>query len=319
MIFQKDSIMGLIGETLASQITNDRRSNSVQKGTERMRRVGSNANSAEDAEKLIKEGFDPLHAAYILTQNLVSVFAECMSVLPELKAYCEIAGSAEEEYMPSGPPMSPLTGSYFTCWAFFDLRFGPDKETIGTCFLDIINRTGSITGMSVAIELMQNSRMGIYEHLGVQRGLVMLRDIMTHEKYLCYIPTGYKGTKGQLWMVRVLPGINESIDYNIVFNTPYLLLDESKEEWLALIRRAMLANDMDSYYEFMKYGPNIHYWNEFIFQAYHNHQFDVIFLSGIPDLQASLPHGELKKPISRKMPAARSRKRKAKKNKRKKG
>lgn len=28
--------------------------------------------------------------------------------------------NAEEHYLPSGPPMSPLTPSFFTCWAFFD-------------------------------------------------------------------------------------------------------------------------------------------------------------------------------------------------------
>lgn len=59
-----------------------------------------------------------------------------MSELPEFDPYCEIVGPAEEEYMPNAPPHSPLTRSYFTTWAFFDVRFGPDGETIGTCLLD---------------------------------------------------------------------------------------------------------------------------------------------------------------------------------------
>lgn len=312
--------MGLIGETLASQINNDDIFNALQGSPEIIQGVGKNANGVNDLKKLIKQGFDPLHAGYVFTQNLVSEFAECMSVLPELKAYCEIVGPAEEEYMPSGPPMSPLTGSYFTCWAFFDMRFGPDKETIGTCLLDIISRTDCLPGMSDAIERMQNSRMGVYEHLGFQGGRVILQDIMTLEKYLCYIPTGYGGNTGQLWMVRIMPPMNESFDYHIVFNTPYLLMGETKEEWLAFIKRAMLGSAMGSYYDFMKYGPDIHYWNEFIFQAYHNHQSDVIFLSGIPDVQASLPHGELKKTLFVKPPImTRSRNRRLKKNKKRKG
>ena len=40
----------------------------------------------------------------------------------------------------------------------------------------------------------------------------------------------------------------------------------------------------------MKYGPEIHYWNEFVFKAYHHHQQDAVFLAGIPDVKASLPH-----------------------------
>jgi len=41
---------------------------------------------------------------------------------------------------------------------------------------------------------------------------------------------------------------------------------------------------------FMKYGLEPNYWNEFIFQAYYNHQFNVIFLAGFPDIKASRPH-----------------------------
>ena len=33
--------------------------------------------------------------------------------------------------MPSYPPISPVTTSYFTMWAFFDVLFGQSHETIG--------------------------------------------------------------------------------------------------------------------------------------------------------------------------------------------
>jgi hypothetical protein len=45
-------------------------------------------------------------------------------------------------------------------------------------------------------------------------------------------------------------------------------------------------------HRFFEYGPNLHYWNEFVFKAYHHHQSDAIFLAGIPDLKATLPHAE---------------------------
>jgi hypothetical protein len=41
----------------------------------------------------------------------------------------------------------------------------------------------------------------------------------------------------------------------------------------------------------MKHGREPNQWNEFIFQAYHHHQFDAIFLAGLPDVPGSLPHG----------------------------
>ena len=70
-----------------------------------------------DVETLVKDGYDPLHAVYISVQNITSVFAECVSVLPELELYNDVIVAAEDEYMPDAPPMSPLTRSYFTTWA----------------------------------------------------------------------------------------------------------------------------------------------------------------------------------------------------------
>ena len=77
------------------------------------------------------EELDPLHAVYTAVQNVTSFFAERVSVFPEFEPYYQLVAQAEEEYMPGGPPMSPLTTSYFTTWAFYDVRFGPDQETIG--------------------------------------------------------------------------------------------------------------------------------------------------------------------------------------------
>ena len=40
----------------------------------------------------------------------------------------------------------------------------------------------------------------------------------------------------------------------------------------------------------MKFGPARDYWNEFVFEAYVNHQADAIFLAGLPDVPESRPH-----------------------------
>ena len=76
--------------------------------------------------------YHPSHAVYVSTQNLVSLIAEKLSVLLSMKKYARIVGKSQDTYMPGYPPMSPITTSFFTFWAFFDVRFGADKETIGT-------------------------------------------------------------------------------------------------------------------------------------------------------------------------------------------
>ena len=60
------------------------------------------------------ELLDPLHTVYLAVQHAASIFAERVSVLDEFEPYYEIVVQTEDEYMPSGPPMSPLTRSYFT-------------------------------------------------------------------------------------------------------------------------------------------------------------------------------------------------------------
>jgi hypothetical protein len=40
----------------------------------------------------------------------------------------------------------------------------------------------------------------------------------------------------------------------------------------------------------LKYGKDPLAWNEFIFQGYHHHQAEAIFLTGLPDVKGSLPH-----------------------------
>ena len=66
---------------------------------------------------------------------------------------------AQETYLPSGPPWSPLTGSSFTTWAFYDLRFGPDRETIGTCLLDAGEPLGLGPDGTEAIGRMSQTRI----------------------------------------------------------------------------------------------------------------------------------------------------------------
>lgn len=247
-----------------------------------------------DVETLVTEGYDPLHAVYIAVQNIASVFAECVSVLPELELYYDVIAAAEDEYMPGGPPMSPLTGSDFTTWAFFDFRFGSELETIGTCLLDVSDRLGLDSGLVEAIRQFQESHMGVYEHAGTHGGRVRLRELVTGRDFNTVCTSGYRGKLGELWYVRLCPPILDLVEYHVTFTTPYILTQASKSDWTAYLNRAMLqlkGGDGDHrLHELLKYGLSVHHWNEFVFQAYHHHQHDAIFLAGIPDVKGSLPH-----------------------------
>ena len=243
-------------------------------------------------------GYDPLHAAYIAAQNFTGFFMEEVTKFPEFDSYWKIYGPAQKEYMPSGPPISPLTKSYFTTWAFFDVRFGPDGETIGTCLLDVADLAGMDPFMAETVRCFQGSRMGIYEHGRIEDGRCRLRELVTDDEFTCHVASGYRGKPEELWYVRRCPPLLDLVDYHGVFTTPYVLIGATKTDWTAYLKKSVLgaADTGKALHEFLKFGKAAksrkpdESWNEFVFQAYHHHQSDAIFLTGLPDVKGSLPH-----------------------------
>lgn len=109
---------------------------------------------------------DPSFAAYVYPQIQVSLMSEQLTALREMAPLANIVSKAEDLYMPGGPPMSPLTRSYFACWALFDACAGAANETIGTTILEIGTAFGMNTELLRLIRVMQESRMGLYIHGG---------------------------------------------------------------------------------------------------------------------------------------------------------
>jgi hypothetical protein len=240
--------------------------------------------------------FHPAHAAYVYTQNQVSVMSEQLTALDEMAPFAEMISKAENLYMPSAPPMSLLTTSYFTCWAFFDACLEPNHETIGTTILEVGATFGMHPELLRLIGIMQASRMGLYIQQGTDDELVVLEDIATGDRCRAISPTGYRGEKGELWHVRMLPPPIPGRFEHVVFTTPYVVLHPGVADWLAYFSRTF-AHDpqtcVEDYERLMKYGPTRDYWNEYVFEAYVNYRTEVIYLAGVPDLPESRPHSRV--------------------------
>jgi hypothetical protein len=240
----------------------------------------------------------PAHAAYVFAQNQVSVLSEQMMALPEMAPFAELIFNAKDDYIPRGPPMSPLTRSFFTGWAFFDAWVGEARETIGSCLLESGSTFGMDPELLRLIGCMQRSRMGLYVHEGSSAGLVTLRDFVTGVAYRAIVPAGYMGHAGELWYTRVLPPPTPVIAEHVVSQTPYLVLRPGVREWEAYFRRVLpdapKQARLDAFEEHMKYGPSPRYWPEYVFEAYVNHEANVIFLRGLPDVEESRPHSRAK-------------------------
>ncbi len=252
-------------------------------------------------------GMDPLHAVYTYAQNKLSAIVEDVAQLPMCAELAEAYSEAEEEYLPSGPPMSPLTRSYFFCWAVFDSHVGKDRETLATVAIDLCRRLRMEPSVVRLFECLQGSRMGLYLHEGGMGAHVLLREFVTGTRHRCAVPAGYRGRPGEIWYVRVLPEPFESMGfgYSVVFTTPYVISRQEGErfvfaepkDWEAFFERSMPKTGIDdadqAYAHLMKYGLSPHYWSEYVFEAYVNHQADMILLAGLPDVPSSRPHSRV--------------------------
>ena len=131
--------MGSVADKIVRKIVSSRGSHVVDLASWREgRKMTLEAGIGGEGSVPVKfADLDPCHAIHALAENIVSLMAESIVGMREAKGFARIVGEAEDEYMSSGPPMSPLTVSYFTMWAMFDVRFGSSRETMGSCILRI--------------------------------------------------------------------------------------------------------------------------------------------------------------------------------------
>ncbi|MEI8397069.1 MAG: hypothetical protein WCF85_20275 [Rhodospirillaceae bacterium] len=289
--------MGSVADKIAKKVASQIRANVIDLAEYRAGREFAHERGLDGSyfTQLVEEGYDPAFAFYTAGMSLVAMFAQAISVLPEGRAYNKAVAKAEDEYVPEGPPISPLTASYFNQWAFFDLQFGSSKETIGTCILTVSKAIGMPAWMADIVQPMQWSRMGFYLHVGFEGKFVLLKDIVSREVLRCHSSAGYAGERGQIWYVRLMPPPSLLVSYHVATTTPYVVLDGTEQKLLDYYARVLSRmpdigrnKPADTDY-LLKHGLCPNYWNEYVLLAYVNHQTDAVFLAGIPDILESLP------------------------------
>lgn len=239
----------------------------------------------------------PVHAFYVAALNQMSLVAEQLTLLREMDRFTRLIESAETEYMPSGPPMSPLTRSFFTCWALFDAGVGLEKETLGSIAMAVGRTLGMGEELLEAIGLLQDSHMAVYMHEGTDGDDILLRELVTGQVRRSICPSGYDGRPGELWYTRVLPPPLPELHEHVVFTTPYVLLEPGEPEWQAYFDRSLGDCPPDerfaAYEKHMKWGPTRDHWTEFVLEGYVNHISGAIYLEGLPDVPKSRPHSQV--------------------------
>lgn len=243
-----------------------------------------------------KNKYGHSYATYVSIQRIVSLLGEFFLDELHCSALYELLREAEQEYVPGWPPMSPLSTSYFAYWALFDARYR-ENETFAEYILRSEPMVKMLQDQVVNIKMISASRMGIYVNMGQEsKSTLKLRELLTNREFSVALSSGYIGTVGDICYLRILPPLIERDSY-VAVTSPYILRGHSEKEWLEfLLRQGIDSGDAqmhDKLHAFFKYGPNVNYWNEFIFLSYRGYENSHIYLQGVPDIASTKPHEDL--------------------------
>jgi hypothetical protein len=122
-------------------------------------------------------------------------------------------------------------------------------------------------------------------------------ELLTDVRQEAVCSSGYDGTKGELWLARVMPPPVGSPSRAVVVTTPYLVLNPGLDDWMAYLKRTLpktqRSNTREAHEYLMKFGLQPNYWPEYVFESYVNHPSDVIYVRGLPDVPESRPHSRV--------------------------
>jgi hypothetical protein len=262
-----------------------------RRGMAEAKRLGDTSRPSAEAEAV-----STAFAAYAFVTNWVMGLVEVVQELPELRPLLDRVEKAEEEYKPSGPPMSPLTKSFFWHWMLYDFGVGAARESLGSVILAVGRLLTVAPDFLAILEHLVESRLGLFIHEGKDGDRSVLRDLGTGAAYSAVCAAGYPGTGGELWLARVAPPLVPGSE-SVVLTTPYLIIGPDAAAWRDYLDRTLpktgQADRARAYHHLMKRGLDERYWAEYVFEAYVNHRPEVIFLRGLPDVPESRPHSRV--------------------------
>ncbi len=243
-----------------------------------------------------KPGNASFHA-YAAALNTTTEFAAEALDIRELIPFNNRLADIQENYMPSYPPMSPVTSAFFAAWMVLDVRDTATGATLGEILLHYLQRTGQFSCLQRAIAALHESYCSCYEVTAVGAAGVSLRDIVEQQEFPCWNSSGYPGRKGEIWYVRLLPPFAEGARRWVTLGTPYVFRPGSRAPWEEYFQRqraTATTGAEQSLREHLKYGKFPGYWMEFVFQAYSGYDGSMVLVTGVPDDPSSLPHADPK-------------------------
>lgn len=231
---------------------------------------------------------------YSFVQNWAIDMIGLMQELPELDPLISVVETAQDDYLPGYPPMSPVTPTFFWPWMLYDLRAKGNGETFAAILLSLGGEFNMDPVFLDVLGMLSESRLGLHVHEGWRDGRVLLRELVGGTLRCCDAGSNYEGAIGELWLARVLMPPMPDMPHALVINTPYVVQGADLAQWQAYLQRTLgetkTGDEQAAYSRLMKYGLFSNYWAEYVFEAYANYNANAVYILGLPDVDESRPH-----------------------------
>ena len=242
-----------------------------------------------------QDGLPPAHAEWMRAFHVLFDLASNLLNTSALRKLAEQVAAAQEEYMPGGPPMSPIFDSVFSTWWLSDLPIGPRRETVCSIIVDLTPILGFPPAITCAARALASGRFGIYRVRETGPDRVELTDLFTAQRLQAHVPKDMSN-RTPLWFTRVLPPLRAEGGDSVVWTSPYWLDGPGvADAWLALGERvsrgAAEAERSTRLAAYFKAADEPRRWLEFITDAYAGvTDAGVVVLTGVQDMPQTLPH-----------------------------
>lgn len=295
--------MGPTAKKLIRELRSHRRSNVVDLGAARevkqhaqeLRAALSDAGKPRALPPNMRRWMDPFGALSGITSMLLGS--------PSLRKVRHKIDAAQEEYMPGGPPMSPLLDSTYVSWYMADLHIGPRKETLCSILCDLAPLLRLPDEIVEVARRFERTHLDIYRAENLPNGRVKLTRLLDGSSVNAELAEIVPTDNG-LWLARVLPPFDPAVnDDSVVWGAPYLLMSEGGEqEWLAFFERVApgLAGEARAaaLVQYFKGGTPNHMLEYIVNGYYGQAPNSTVVLTGVPDRPETQPHHPDFEPLS---------------------
>lgn len=271
-----------------------------------------------DGEESADDAPLPEHTQDFMAHYMVaSRCAFAMLDAPEFARLARLHELIEEEYMPGGPPMSPVYDSFAIQHVIAEVPVGVAGETPYSVLSRLLSRDAKRQRFFEVARSLAESHFDLYQvkrAAGVTGELEHARSGATLEVHT----TGPFLRTGDRVLARVLKFEGRSY----ISDSPYLL-EASIQDWLDYFERAAsdatspapkttsaakskltskqkaklkakqrVATPNDAIVRHLRFGESERFWLDYVMDGYAGERRGIVRLAGVPDRPDLLPHSE---------------------------